>query len=849
MFQFISWYLVFAFIGIIFFPIIYKALPFLADRGYIFSRIAGLLFWGYIYWILNIFGIIHNNLNGILFCLILILIIAYLFIHGKDWTCIIRWIKENKKIVLVVEILFFLSFLLWTIVRRANPDITGTEKPMELAFINSILRSTFFPPADPWLSGYSISYYYFGYVIVAMLARLTNVTSSVAFNLALSAWFALTAIGCYGVVYNLLSIWQTKHRHNYENNEQSKPIILLSSLLGPLFVLIVSNAEGFLEMLHSKGLFWKMGLKGVLESWFWTWVNILELNQPPSTPFTLIPERLGGIWWWRASRVIQDMDVTGNAKEVIDEFPFFTHLLGDLHPHLLSMPFVLLALGVGINLYLGGNDNDYLTSSIRKWLKAPFFWFVVLVCGGIAFLNTWDLPVFLGFILIIFITNRIARFGWHKNRLIEFIISGLFVGFFSFIAYLPFFLGFSSQAGGILPSINFFTRGINFWVMFLPLIAIISMFLIWLMTKVKWKGWFVLGMKYSSLFILLLFISSYALGLFIGNADAIMLWIQGIIDLKETNTFTSASTLVSMFKTVHGGLDFNKTLLISIQNRIISPFTSISLLLILSLALAYILLIFEKRKMMNYLSRSNLTLSKAYFPIVLLIILGSILCILPEFFYLKDLFGTRMNTIFKFYFQAWIIWGLAASTGLIIVWHEIKSRWGYIIKVLSMVLILLSLAYPFWGLVSKTNGFKPVEWTLDGNAYLRRYNNDEYKAIEWFDHADYGILVEAVGGSYSGFARISSLTGLPTVLGWPGHELQWRGGVNEMGTREGDVLLLYSTYDWLTAKEIIEKYDIRYIYLGDLERSKYQSNEKKFADNLQLVFSNSSVKIYEYMRD
>ncbi len=77
------------------------------------------------------------------------------------------WLRERRGLVLATELLFLALFVFMALVRAANPDASGTEKPMELAFINSILRSPAFPPADPWLSGYAISYYYFGYVMVA----------------------------------------------------------------------------------------------------------------------------------------------------------------------------------------------------------------------------------------------------------------------------------------------------------------------------------------------------------------------------------------------------------------------------------------------------------------------------------------------------------------------------------------------------------------------------------------------------------------------------------------------------------------------------------------------------------
>ncbi len=257
-----------------------------------------------------------------------------------------------------VEVLFLLAFAAMAFVRAANPEILGTEKPMELAFINAILRSPTFPPHDPWLSGYAISYYYFGYVIVAMLARLAGTTGGVAFNLGVSLVFALSAVGAYGVVHDLLSVHAL----------QSKAKAILStgyklwlSLLGPVFVLLVSNAEGFLHVLHTRGLFWRVNDAGELTSSFWRWLDILDLNQPPAQPFAWIPTRFW--WWWRASRVVQDYNFSGAPLEIIDEFPVFSYLLADSHPHVLAMPFAFLAMGLALNLFLSP------ASSPIRWLR------------------------------------------------------------------------------------------------------------------------------------------------------------------------------------------------------------------------------------------------------------------------------------------------------------------------------------------------------------------------------------------------------------------------------------------------------------------------------------------------
>jgi len=106
-------------------------------------------------------------------------------------------------------------------------------------------------------------------------------------------------------------------------------------------------------------------------------------------------------------------------------------------------------------------------------------------------------------------------------------------------------------------------------------------------------------------------------------------------------------------------------------------------------------------------------------------------------------------------------------------------------------------------------------------------------------------VAEAVGGSYSNFGRISEYTGLPTVLGWPGHESQWRGTSEPQGTRQDDIALLYTTPNWDTALDILNKHDIRYVYVGVIERAAYAVHEEKFQSNMTQVFQQGTVTIYE----
>ncbi|MDO9546398.1 MAG: DUF2298 domain-containing protein, partial [Pelolinea sp.] len=172
MIDLIKWWIFFEIIGWLLFPICFYLFRNQFDKGFTFSKIIALLIWGYVFWIGNTFGIIGNTQAGAIFALFFVLMVSAICLAKHACPSeIYVWIKNNIKIIIFTEVLFIISALFMMMLRVSNPEIIGTEKPMELAFINSILKSPSFPPNDPWLSGYSISYYYFGYLIVAAIIK------------------------------------------------------------------------------------------------------------------------------------------------------------------------------------------------------------------------------------------------------------------------------------------------------------------------------------------------------------------------------------------------------------------------------------------------------------------------------------------------------------------------------------------------------------------------------------------------------------------------------------------------------------------------------------------------------
>jgi YYY domain-containing protein len=472
--SFLHWYIAILVIGILAFPLTFRFLSRLPSKGYALTKPLGLLLWGYIFWLFGESGIIQNSIGGEYLALGILLFASVLALRNGKANELWHWIKENWKTILVVEIVFLAFFIFWAIVRAITPEITGTEKPMELAFINSILNSPSFPPRDPWLSGYAISYYYFGYVLIAMVIRITGVVSGVGYNLTSASWFALTAAAAFGMIFDLVAFWKRGKDQGSTTlfTEAQKTLGRWAGILGSFFILIVSNLEGLLEVLHSGGLFWQKAADGNLTSKFWSWLAILDLNEAPTTPFSWMPSRY--LVWWRGSRVLRDLTLTNSLTngsiEIIDEFPFFSYLLSDLHPHVLAMPFDLLAMGICLNLFIAASENAWPMWKPLQWLKTWEFWLTALVLGSMAFFNTWDFPIYVGLFCLVLIYLKIKLLGWSSKRIWDFLLAGLTYGLTGVLLFLPFFIGFRSQAGGFLPSLEFMTRGIHFWIMFMPLL-------------------------------------------------------------------------------------------------------------------------------------------------------------------------------------------------------------------------------------------------------------------------------------------------------------------------------------------------------------------------------------------
>ncbi len=811
----LSWWLVLQLLAFSAVPLAFRLFRWLPDRGYSLSKALGLLLSSYLFWLLNSLGFLRNSPGGMLLAagLVATFSIWVYRTRAAGDVSLREWLRQHRSMVLAVELLLLLAFCFWAVVRAYSPEIVATEKPMDLAFINAIGRSEQFPPLDPWLSGFAISYYYFGYLITAAVSQLAGVPGTVAFNLGQAWLFAGTLLGGFGLAFNLIAAARQ------DRPSLRQPIGF--GLLGGLMVGVMGNLEGVLEVLH---------VNAILPAGFWKWLDIVEINTPPPEVASWPPR--GGWWWWRASRVIHDRGLDGKSMGVqpIDEFPFFSFLLGDMHPHVLALPFVFLALGLALNWWLkrwqvgSGGEN-----SLRDWLRSlvreadPPFLAVYAVClGALGFLNTWDFP-FYWFVtvgsLALALYRTAGRLDWRLIVRVALAGGGLLAA--GILAYLPFYLGFRSQAGGILPNIINPTWLPQFFVMFGPFLFIL---LLWLGDRlwhlpVLWRTflWTTLGL----LAVLLLAVSVF------GAVAAISPAAQGVLGQAAEQAGSMAAAL-------------RETMLIRLTN----PWTALLLLAMIGFAVAL---------WQAYLGRPEgkplpLFPQGGVAPFVLLLVLtAALLTLAPEFVYLKDNFGARMNTIFKFYYQAWVMWGIASAYALYALLQR-PGRLRWIAGVGAVLLILAGMFYPALSIPTRANNFASQP-TLDGMTYMAGSQPADYAAIRWLQDNVQGapVVLEAVGGQYSSGGRIATHTGLPTVLGWAGHEYQWRGETPEPGIREPDIDALYTSRMWSETQELLDKYRIKYVVVGPLEVSTYgQPAALKFERALETVFQADGVKIYRW---
>lgn len=711
-------------------PLVRALCPRLADRGTSIARPLALLGVVYPAWLLASIGVLPYSTAGL--WIILIGVSAAAWLLGWRAGLIDRpWLRSMA----ISEALFLGAFAAYLWLRGFTPEILNTEKPMDSAFLSSAARTVSIPPPDPWFAGEPINYYYLGYVLHGSLARMSNVVSTTAFNVALATTVAMTFVATVGLGWNAVRPWCSRRR-----------AAVAGGLAGTLLVL-TGNAYA-----------------------------ALRLSRAPS-------ETVAADWWdkaagvgWRASRIVCDgprlrndcPTLDGRTVETINEFPFFSFLLGDLHPHVMALPFTVVVLALALDHLLLARRHPVDPTTVAFPRSAwPRLAVLGAVAGSLYAMNSWDMPTYL-LVALVAVWLGWRRFGEGRAWLGVATLIGV-----ALVAWAPFIVEFVPPPGIDTANVPELLRG-------LPVVPT-------LLTAVGVH----VGERTSVGEFMTVFGPPYLLGLWLVGA--------GMVPARTRARFAPGRLGMLAIPVV-----------------------------LLALALDAPVLLLAGLPLIGALGllRSEPTLTPRTIATGLFT-LGFGLLLVVELFYIRDAFDSRMNTLFKVYFQVWTLFAIAAALALIALWGEARPRRVARPALLGAVVLVLLVgaAYPVVASFRWTNQF--ADWDgLDGIAYVGDEHPDELAAIRWLqtNASPEDVLLEAAGCAYRPisqfpFNRASAFTGVSTVIGWGNnHQGQWRRGqpalIAEIGDREIAVAEAFSNPSGATT----ERYGVDWLFVGRYER-------------------------------
>ena len=806
------WFLLLELTAAVALPWAFVLFRFLPDRGLTLVKPAALLLFSYALWVLSL-AHIWPNTQLTVWAIFMVAFAGSVWLTRRRWEELREFLRNNWPVLLTAELVFIGLFALWAFVVSGSPSISHTEKPMDFMLLNAAHQARYFPAEDLWLSGHSISYYYFGHIIVAFLTNLSGVVSSTAYNLGVATIPALAGAVAFGLLFNLVRVAGGSFRW-----------AVTTGVAAPALVLLAGNLTGALEFVR---------LRGWAGEGFWDWVAIKGLDITAATG-GVFPE---DFWWWfRSTRVIDTLAADGSSLDyTITEFPAFSFVLGDLHAHVLAIPFLLLAICVALNACLSPDRLGW------SWLaRHPAQAAALALSGGaLAFINFWDFPTFLAIT-----AGALLLKGWrdYPGSPLQATSAALVVFVpllaLSLVMFAPFYLGaFSGQTSGILPLQDVATRPFLLFIVLGLFILISLAFLAQRLLRLRWPE----------------------------AADAPAEAIAMVLAVAPLGVWMATGFLFGLVTEGAGAAfdDLGRRMVLAGPGAVVVA------------TAGYCALTLARRPAHPEPADPEPVASHHPEPVegqpavsftLLLMGLGFYLLLGAELFHIVDSFGgpwRRMNTVFKFYYQAWLLLGIVAAFALYSLWSaRAESRSAPRWRILSStamryagagglaVLLVASFYYTAGAIIDRSSAVHGQR-TLDGLAFLKDSAPGEYAAIAWLrDEARPGRIVEAVGDDYSDYGRISAATGRASLLGWKGHEVQWRGSHEAFAGREEDIAAIYSGTDAVSARRLLEHYGARYVYLGSRERHTYGvSALPQYADFLKTAFQQDGVIVYELWED
>ncbi len=757
----VAWYLSIALLGWVAWPLLQPVFGGFYHRGYPWARIAGMVLWAWVAWFASAWGVPVTRASLWAWLAALAGLAALVVWRWqRPW---LTWLRTSWCLVLRWELWFLAFFAFDLFLRVMNPDLwhpaRGGERPMELSYLHAILRSTTFPPYDPWFAGGYMNYYYWGFVLVGLPMKALGLRTEVAFNLALPTLFAATGVGVMGLVavlYRSLPRWS--------RGAWAETV----GLLGGLLAVVVGNLgtvqmfwRGFQQLGAGRPI---EGLNLVERFWY-ALVGLGLWARGAQLPYHL------GEWYWNPSRIIP---APGDVPP-ITEFPFFSFLYGDLHPHLIAFAVTVLAMAWSWAVV---RERE----ALLRWPRVlvTLLW-GALVIGSLRPLNTWDFPTYL-------------------------------------------LLGSLSLAYGL------YRRDEDVPLAYRMARVVLGLATLAALTQLLWKpylDWYVQGYTQvdpwrGSKTPVSAYLWHWGLLLFLvvsGGLWALARWLQSVpaLDVVLWWRRWGHGFAFALLGLATAGLAFWGAWDVAIA------VVAVPVLMLLA-ALVLLPRVPEALRFTALLAAIALALT-----------------VLVEVAVIRGDVG-RMNMVFKFYLQAWLLLSVAGATLAGWLLSSGWPRWRPLAQHAWMAAFVFlgigSLAYTIIasGAKIRDRWIPEAPRGLDGLAFLpfAVYHDqgqplplaEDFQAIQWLRANVDGspVIVEANTPEYRMGNRITWFTGLPGVVGWSWHQRQQRGVVTPpewVTQRIAEVAQFYTTTDRGWVEDFLRRYRVAYIVLGPLERAYY----------------------------
>jgi YYY domain-containing protein len=790
----VIWYLFIFVLGVAVYPLTRLALPGLADKGYPLSRALGLVLFGYLAWIGGSVGIPYTRLTIAIVFGLIVLVGGLLAYYQRD-ELRQEW-ETSRNYFLMIEGFFLAFFVMDLLIRIGNPELwhpaKGGERPMDFSYFNGVIKSTVFPPYDPWFAGGYINYYYYGFVLVGTPVKLLGIVPSIAYNFLLPTLFAMVGVCAFSLGWNLV---EARRSNVAEDRSGSFDLGLIAGIAASALTVLLGNLGTIQTVFHklqelgAQGAFsWEPTIP-VFQRWSWAMQGFM-LNLA-GNPLPMGP----GEWYWNPSRVIPPLG--GNE---ITEFPLFTFIYSDLHAHMIAIPLALLAVSWALAMVLNR----------ARW-QSPLSAALGLLVGGLligvfypANLSDTYTYLLIGMIAIGYTVFRFAPTSSIVYRAL--LAAGAVILLFVLARYL--YMPYSDWYAQAYSKLDQWKGP------FTPIFSYLTHWLVFLFIVVSWMAWETREWMATTPVSALRKLKPYALLI----EGAVVMFVLALLALKffgKTNVGWIALPIAGWA----GILLLRPNL----------PETKRFVLFLIGTALL-ITIVVEVAVVSGDIGRQN-TIFKFYMQAWILLAASAAAAFawtLPAFF--RWLPGWR---VFWQVSMVFLIAGAALFT-IMGTAGKIRDRW-----VMDAPRELDSMAF--------------MKYAYYDDFGQRLDLSEDYRAIRWMQDNVKGspVIVEANCSEYRWCTRFTIYTGLPGVVGWNWHQRQQRVFTSTwVEARVADVGDFYNAVEGESTTAFLDQYDVRYIIVGQIEHAAYSPEgiakfERLNGRYWQEVYRDGKTAIYE----